>query len=209
MSGQEGTDPQHTKSCDTSGGTCPTNFRTGPPHPYTWVYTTPSSLLSQECIPHHYHQFVDMSLKTYLCLYHYFISQEAARTTADNDCDRQDGHPELVSITLTASLQKWKPVKPSGKREGSHPQPRGFLHMPFFLITAGNLVPKKLAVETEAGDTTRGHLCRSGQGESRGREGTRRSLRHAGGGNQLAGAGIGSPQTREGRGGGDPGRRPL
>lgn len=153
--------------------------------------------------------FVDMSLKTYLCLYHYFISQEAARTTADNDCDRQDGHPELVSITLTASLQKWKPVKPSGKREGSHPQPRGFLHMPFFLITAGNLVPKKLAVETEAGDTTRGHLCRSGQGESRGREGTRRSLRHAGGGNQLAGAGIGSPQTREGRGGGDPGRRPL
>lgn len=40
-------------------------------------------------------------------------------------------------------------VEPSGSEEGPHQQPKGFLHTPFFLTTAGDLVPKKLAVERE------------------------------------------------------------
>lgn len=73
-------------------------------------------------------------------------------------------------LSLLSPVQKWKPVKSSGKGEGSHPQPRGFLHMPFFLTTAGNLVPKKLAVETGAGDTPHRATCASLAKEKAGAE---------------------------------------
>lgn len=108
-------------------------------------------------------------------------------------------------VTTTIPLQQWELVEPLGNGEDPHTLPKGFLHTPFSLTTVGGLVPKKLAVKTEAGDTPNRVNC---SGLAKYRAGAERAPRGASGGEtRLAGAGIRRPQT--GKEGGCPDRGPL
>lgn len=72
--------------------------------------------------------------------------------TAENDCGRQEGtQSQFLSPALFPyrSRSQWS-LQEMGKAS-THSQQVFFTHL-FFLTTVGGLVPKKLAVETGAGD---------------------------------------------------------